>query len=388
MQKSKLQADFYDTIALIAGGGPAGSSAAIKLTTSNIPTVLVEKSNYNNTRIGEMLSPNAKPILSELGIFEDFTKRNHLISRGIRSFWGSNEDYIKEFIFNPYGYGWHLYRKEFDSDLARSAEARSCSILKQTKIVSVSNYGEYYITTLINNCNENINIKSKYIIDATGRSAEISRRFGVSNNIYDRLVGFASLFEPIVQNFIPNPVTTIESAESGWWYAVPLGNGDFNVVYMTDLDLYSKGSLKSKSFWLNELQRTNFIFSLLQNYKQKSKPRGFMSDTYICNISEDSIHKNFLPVGSAIIGLDPLSSDGICFAMRSGIDAAKFIISNENNGELQFKNYFSRIKEHFGNYLAERSENYKLERRWQNSLFWQRRHRVDLPPRFTYNPSR
>ena len=55
--------------ALVIGGGPAGTSAAIALATARVPTVLCEAKTYPHPKVcGEFLSPECANLLESLGL--------------------------------------------------------------------------------------------------------------------------------------------------------------------------------------------------------------------------------------------------------------------------------------------------------------------------------
>jgi len=98
----------YDVV--ILGGGPAGSATALGLKRSDATcrVALIEKTDYSGLRIGETLPPPARQPLTELGVWDAFLRRSPLESPGTRAAWGSARCHENEFIFSPYGRGWHL----------------------------------------------------------------------------------------------------------------------------------------------------------------------------------------------------------------------------------------------------------------------------------------
>ena len=69
------------------------------------------------------MPPAAKPLLYRLGFWDVFQKKPHLVSPGIVSAWSDPEPYDNDFIFNPYGPGWHLDRQ-------RSQRGRAIAITR------------------------------------------------------------------------------------------------------------------------------------------------------------------------------------------------------------------------------------------------------------------
>ena len=112
---------FYDVA--ILGGGPAGSATALALKQRDpaLRVALIEKTGYSALRVGESLPPPARALLTRLGVWEAFVRSSPLNSYGTRAAWGSAELHDNEFIFSPYGNGWHVDRRQFDAILAEEA---------------------------------------------------------------------------------------------------------------------------------------------------------------------------------------------------------------------------------------------------------------------------
>ncbi len=62
----------------ILGGGPAGAAAAIELARHGRRVLVLERTLYEDVRIGETLPPQAAPWLRRLGVFDAFASVPHL----------------------------------------------------------------------------------------------------------------------------------------------------------------------------------------------------------------------------------------------------------------------------------------------------------------------
>ena len=111
---------------LILGGGPAGTATALSLKATNpaLSVVIVERSTFDQPRIGESVPPVIRTPLEQLGVWDRFLQDGHLPSYGVCSAWGDADLSDNEFIFQTQGQGWHLDRVRFDQMLAHEAEAR------------------------------------------------------------------------------------------------------------------------------------------------------------------------------------------------------------------------------------------------------------------------
>src|SRR5438105_2753114 len=72
----------------IIGGGPAGAATAIALQRAGYTTVLLERTHYERTRIGETLAPPARSLLAQLGVLDRFLSDGHSPSAGTLAAWG------------------------------------------------------------------------------------------------------------------------------------------------------------------------------------------------------------------------------------------------------------------------------------------------------------
>jgi 2-polyprenyl-6-methoxyphenol hydroxylase-like FAD-dependent oxidoreductase len=122
-----------DCEVLIIGGGPAGAAAAAQLASAGKHVVVVERSRYEQSRVGETLPPRTRVALERLGMVERMEGEGHLPSPALVSVWGNAVPHRNEFITSPYGHGWHIDRARFDRMLADECRARGASVLEGTK---------------------------------------------------------------------------------------------------------------------------------------------------------------------------------------------------------------------------------------------------------------
>src|SRR5438552_1671128 len=98
----------YDIV--ILGGGPAGAAAAIELARHGRAVLVLERSGYDNVRIGETLAPQATQWLQQLGILNALESVSQRIAPGVVSLWDKDAPTEEPFRFNSYWNGWHLDR--------------------------------------------------------------------------------------------------------------------------------------------------------------------------------------------------------------------------------------------------------------------------------------
>src|SRR6185369_1865372 len=84
----------------------------------------------------------------------------------------------------------------------------------------------------------------------------------------------------------------------------------------------------------------------------------------------------WLAVGDAACTFDPLSSQGVMKALRSGIDAAEAIRRHLSGDARALSVYADRVATAYDDYLDTRSAYYAMEQRWPDAPFWRHRHEV------------
>src|SRR5215472_18025891 len=85
IEAERLQ-DNFDVI--VAGGGPAGSMAALTLARRGRRVALLEAGRREEHRYGETLPPEMNPVLRQAGLWPTFEESGPLESPGIAARWG------------------------------------------------------------------------------------------------------------------------------------------------------------------------------------------------------------------------------------------------------------------------------------------------------------
>jgi flavin-dependent dehydrogenase len=356
----------YDVI--IAGGGPAGAAAAIALARSGYSVVLVERSRYDRWRIGETLPPEARLPLADLGVWEKFLAQGHVPSYAIHAEWGGAGLTETDFIFNPYGSGWHLDRRRFDHMLAGHAEDCGATVLRGCSVAAAlwrHNRWEVRIEHAIPG------VYAGFLVDTTGRRAGAFGLSGAPRLIFDRMVGIAGVLSPD-RAAAADPVLLLEAAEEGWWYSVPLPGGSLLVSYITDADLFVTDRNEKTNAWTRKLAASERTSARAAGWRLHGEVRIHSAAT---SRLAPSCGPGWMAIGDAAASYDPLSADGITKAMHEGLEAARVLQA----GVVAIGEHSKSLADSFDRYLQDRSQYYRGVTRWPSSPFWRRRHSVPEP---------
>jgi flavin-dependent dehydrogenase len=354
----------------VIGGGPAGTAAAIALARAGRLVAVLERSHYDHARIGEILPPIARLPLIDLGAWERFVADGHTPSPGILCAWGQDELYENHFILNPYGHGWHLDRRRFDAMLALVAEEAGASVYHGARVTSCLPVASRGWHVEFASDGKRSHLQATFLVYATGRACVLARWQRAKRIFYDRLVGLVGFFSARPAERKREHQTLIEAAESGWWYSAWLPDSRLIVAYMTDADLIPQGGVHVSEYWQNRLEQAPHT---------RSRTIGCMRETGLRPVAANSYRmdrvtgNNWLAAGDAAIAFDPLSSQGIYHALKSGLLAARAIEDCQLGDQTAPEVYSREIHRDSARYLSMRAVYYSRERRWSSSAFWQRR---------------
>lgn len=331
---------------------------------------MVERSDYANTRIGETLPPAVQPVLASLGVWDQFLAEKHSPSYGIRSAWGQDDLYDNDFIFNPYGMGWHVDRARFDSMLARNVERAGAKLYRRAQLRGCSEDGRgvWDIELACESGGESL--RAGFVVDATGRKSMLARRQGANRTAYDRLVGVVCFFSCGSPKANASNATLVEAGEEGWWYSAALPDSRIVVAYMTDADLFGKASKRMRNYWQQQRRNAPHTHARIGSRALQSGPFIFAANS---SRLDRFAGKNWLAVGDAAMAFDPLSSQGVYNALMSGMCAAQAIECSRDGDHRELHRYAVGIENNFAEYLVVREKYYRRETRWPNSPFWNRR---------------
>jgi flavin-dependent dehydrogenase len=326
-----------------------------------IEAARIERSSYDDFRVGETLPPEIRVSLTKLGIWGQFLATDRLESYGIRSAWETPVARHRDFLFNPYGCGWHVDRARFDAMLACAAAHAGAELLTSARITSVDQDADGRWLLEIVQEGTRRRLCGGMLVDATGRKASLARKLGCRGRVVDRLIGAAAL--------LPRCETTqgtlIEAVENGWWYSAPVPGDRMVFAYMTDSDLWRKSG-----GWRSLLKSAPLTWERAAA-KEMLTPIRIVSAASV--LREPAHGPNWIAAGDAALAFDPLSGLGVHNAIESGLRSSAAItrfLEGDVEAMMEYENW---TVESFHSYLSVRSQFYGSVERLPGSLFWERR---------------
>jgi flavin-dependent dehydrogenase len=335
---------------------------------------ILEASRYREWRAGETLPPGSQRILQSLGCWERFLSERFLQSFGSRAAWGGEQPYDNEFLFSAHGNGWHLDRVRFDRMLCECAHEAGAEVLQDARLASAQWAEDRIWRISFHRGGQHEALEASFVVDATGRSAAFAVHQGARRLIGDHLTGASVVFRFAPNHTPADTYTLVEAQEDGWWYSSMLPDSRAVAIWMSDADLVRSQGLRAVERWMEHLRRSRLTAERLAFAEPETPPGIWAAQSQRLSRATGP---GWVAAGDAASTFDPLSSQGILKALRSG-KLASFVAIDWLQGMAGAQARYERtLAAEYEQYHATKIWFYGLEQRWRASPFWRRRQRSD-----------
>ena len=326
------------TDVVVVGGGPAGSSAAIRCALAGLRVTLLEAAQFPRHRPGESLHPGVLVLLRQLGLESEVVNAGFLRYPGQTVAWG-NEPHFQVFGQTE-GKPWlgiQAPRECMDTILLRRAEQVGVTVWNscRAKSIIIENGRICGIVTSAGT------IRARFVVDATGSRHWLGRQ--LQCDVYHasrRLIAYYGYRPALSKARCPE----LTAEETGWTWQASLGDG--------------------REAWVH-----------LPWHAPPQRPRGMgamRGEDVTWRILPESAGAGYFLVGDASAVLDPLAAHGFLRALLSGIQTAYLLalLHQQRVSEVQaIQAYRSWWLELFKNdIMALRSLYAKLPATWRVDL--------------------
>ena len=317
----------YDFDFAVAGGGPAGTSAAISLAQKGRSVILLERDTFPRFHIGESLLATANEAFAALGVTDRMAAANFPEKWGARLIThdgasGRGVDFTTaRQIMRPQTY--QVPRSEFDRILLERAREVGVDVREGHRVLACDFTADAATLSIAPPDGQPFEVRVHALVDATGRQGLIAKKFNLRTD-EPRLANIAIFSHysgvPLLEGDRPNDIRIVAREDSGWFWMIPIS-----------AELMSVGVVLPKNRFLQMPEGTNeerldraiadtpSVANLMRNAKREWPVRVEKDFSYSASAYAGD---RWILAGDAGSFLDPVFSTGVSIAMESGIEAA------------------------------------------------------------------
>jgi len=318
----------YDFDFAVAGGGPAGSSAAISLRQRGHSVVLFERETFPRFHIGESLLSTANDAFAALGVAKQIEAASFPAKWGARLYThdGQNGRYVDftcvREVTRPQTY--QVCREEFDRillerarevgvDVREACNVITCEFAPDAAVLEVASRG--------NAATRRVHVRA--LVDATGRGGLLARKFNLRTE--EPLLANIAIYShytkiPRLEGPRPDDIRLIARNDAGWFWLIPISKELTSVGVVLPKALYRRLANGSPEETLNNtIADTPIVAELMREARREWPVRVEKDFSYSASAYAGD---RWILAGDAGSFLDPVFSTGVSIAMESGIEAA------------------------------------------------------------------
>ena len=306
---------------VIIGAGPAGSSAAIMLARLGYSVALLDKEQFPREKLcGDFINPSNWPILRALGVENQILARARQRVTGFRitSVAGDEAECpLPLTSTEPFGLG--LSRRSLDHILVEKAQGESVIVLQSCRIKRLTRKENPWHLEFDHDGTVET-LRARVLIGADGRHSWVAHHLGLtrSANMRGRAVAFQLRLQ--CRGGLGDRVE-IHLFPGGYVGLLGLGENLINLCLAVDKD-----RLPDDKPFTRLLESRLPLNPHLKTILNRSEPAGELRSTYPVYFSpRRSYGDNVLLAGDAARVNEPVSGEGIFFALKSGLLAAETI---------------------------------------------------------------
>jgi flavin-dependent dehydrogenase len=318
----------YDFDFAVAGGGPAGSSAAISLAQHGHSVVLFERETFPRFHIGESLLSTANDAFAALGVTKQIESANFTEKWGARLYThdGQSGRYVDfanaREVTRPQTY--QVCREEFDRILLERAREVGVDVREACNVISCEFNPDAAILDVSSRADAATRrMRVRALVDATGRGGLIARKLNLRTE-EPKLANIAIFSHytnvPRLEGQRPDDIRLIARNDAGWFWLIPISKELTSVGVVLPKALYRRLANGSPEETLNStIADTPIVAELMREARREWPVRVEKDFSYSASAYAGD---RWILAGDAGSFLDPVFSTGVSIAMESGIEAA------------------------------------------------------------------
>jgi flavin-dependent dehydrogenase len=344
----------------VVGAGIA-AAAAVRTIGQAASVIVVAPREGGGDRIGESLSPSARPLLQDLGLLDLFEAEGHAPCRSTFSAWGHPHLAQRHNAAHP---GWAIDRPRFERFLWLHTSEYERRYDRVRRIQGHA--GAWTLELASGGC-----INARFVLDCSGRACVVGSRLATRQR-ESQLVATHALLEHTDPGIAPTRAVLVETCPEGWWYSSYTPANKLVVAFFTDAERVPKRKDRDEAGWESMLRSAPYTWQRIETggFAVGGVPTTVDAGTLLL---DPVFGQGWAAAGDAAAALDPLLAHGMTVALWSGREAALAAVAALSGDDEDLRQYGDRFERGVARYRTELDQQYASERRFSGAPFWARR---------------
>lgn len=341
---TRSQNTAFDCDVIVAGGGPAGSTAATWLARAGRRVILFERDQFPRFHIGESLLASINDVMDAIGA-QALVRQAGFPEKWGASFMTADGRIDRYADFGdapdvPSPQTWQVPRATFDDLLLRHAAANGADVRERHRVLDVA-FDDHGVTASVQGPEGGPRpVRARAMIDCSGRGSLLSRKFGLRID-EPRLANIAVFSHysgvPRRPDRRVGDIRIVSRDDLGWFWLIPISKELMSVgIVLPRAAFQAYRDLEHTALLERVIAETPAVARLLANANREwpvrvEKDFSFGSRAYAGD--------RWVLAGDAGSFLDPVFSTGVAIALESGLEAGQAMDQGLAAGDLSVRRF-------------------------------------------------
>lgn len=334
--------DLHDVA--VIGAGPGGSATAHYLAQRGMKVLLLDKAQFPRDKTcGDGLTPRAVGVLQDMGLVDELKQAGHIIKRF--EVFAPNGKNVCDAITVRAGlpdYALVVPRFTLDERI-RNRAVQSGAQFMQAQVVDLQHV-DSRVELKVECAGKRERVNARIAVIATGANTRLLMQAGILQQQPKVMVASRAYFENVagLSDIWTLRFDDVPMPGYGWVFPAGAGLANIGVGY------FKQGRDTSAANPFKQFVASKAVREMLAHAKQVGPLKGYpLRDDFLIS---PTFGDGALLVGEAAGLVNPLTGEGIDYALESGRIAAQHIAGMFDAGDIsraQFAAYDAELREHF-----------------------------------------